>query len=145
MTNITPALEEAGMSANDVPLLEARGIWKSYGAVQALSDVNLAVYPRECVALVGDNGAGKSTLIKIMCGALYPNEGQLLLNGSEVRFASPRDARGAGISVVHQDLALVEELDVASNVFLGKVPTRHFRVDRRRMARETRQVMAELS
>jgi ABC-type sugar transport system ATPase subunit len=133
------------VSRNNDTLLEARGIWKSFGAVQALSDVNFAVYPHECVALVGDNGAGKSTLIKIMCGALYPNDGQLFLNGSEVRFASPRDARRAGISVVHQDLALFEELDVSSNVFLGNVPTRYFRVDRRRMARETRQVLAELA
>jgi len=133
------------MSETSRALIETRGVSKSYGAVQALSNVSLSIYPRECVALVGDNGAGKSTLIKIMCGALQPGEGHLLYKGEEVRFASPRDARVAGISVVHQDLALVEELDVSSNVFLGNVPTRWLRVDRRRMARETRQVLAELS
>ena len=127
------------------PLLQARGIWKSYGAVQALSDVDFDVHADECVALVGDNGAGKSTLIKIMCGALQPSRGELFLKGSEVKFAGPRDAQAARISVVHQDLALVEGLDVSTNVFLGQVPTRRFRVDRKRMARETRQVLNQLA
>jgi ABC-type sugar transport system ATPase subunit len=131
--------------ASGVPLLEARGIWKSFGGVQALSDVDFEVRPRECVALVGDNGAGKSTLIRIMCGAHQPSKGELYLNGEEVRFAGPRDAQAVGISVVHQDLALVEGLDVATNVFLGRVPTRRLRVDRKRMARETREVLNQLA
>src|SRR3954447_4854822 len=117
------------MAGDGAPLLEARGIWKSYGAVQALADVDLDVRAHECVALVGDNGAGKSTLIKIMCGALQPSSGTLFLNGEEVAFAGPRDAQAARISVVHQDLALVEGLDVSTNVFLGHVPTRRLRVD----------------
>ena len=131
--------------ALSAPLLEARGIWKSFGAVQALSDVDFEIGPHECVALVGDNGAGKSTLIRIMCGAHQPSKGELYLNGEEVRFAGPRDAQAVGISVVHQDLALVEGLDVATNVFLGHVPTRRFRVDRKRMARETRDVLNQLA
>src|SRR5438128_10504488 len=95
------------MEASAAPLLEGRGIWKSYGAVQALADVDFDVHAHECVALVGDNGAGKSTLIKIMCGALQPSRGELFLNGEEVKFTSPRDAQAARISAVYQDLALV--------------------------------------
>jgi ABC-type sugar transport system ATPase subunit len=132
-------------TASDTLLLEARGIWKSFGGVQALSDVDFEIRPHECVALVGDNGAGKSTLIRIMCGVHQPSKGELYLNGEEVRFAGPRDAQAVGISVVHQDLALVEGLDVATNVFLGHVPTRRLRVDRKRMARETREVLNQLA
>ena len=77
------------MGAGAAPLLQARGIWKSYGAVQALSDVDFDVHADECVALVGDNGAGKSTLIKIMCGALQPSRGELFLRARPGRLASP--------------------------------------------------------
>ena len=133
------------MEAGAAPLLEGHGIWKSYGAVQALAGVDFEVRAHECVALVGDNGAGKSTLIKILCGALQPSRGTLFMNGEEVTFMGPRDAQAAGISVVYQDLALVEGLDVSTNVFLGQVPTRHFRVDRKRMAQETRTALNELA
>ncbi len=127
------------------PVAEARGVQKAYGSVQALAGVDFAVYPGETVALVGDNGAGKSTLIKILCGALQPDDGHVYVGGEEVRFASPRDARLRGISVVYQDLALVDGFDVAHNVFLGRVPARFGRVDRKRMAQETRRVLGELT
>lgn len=127
------------------PVVEARGISKAYGAVRALSSVDFAVYPGETVALVGDNGAGKSTLMKILCGALQPDGGSLYVGGEEVRLSSPRDARVRGISVVYQDLALVDGFDVAHNVFLGRIPSRWLRVDRKRMVRETRGVLAELT
>lgn len=127
------------------PVVQARGVEKAYGSVQALSDADFAVYPGETVALVGDNGAGKSTLIKILCGALQPDGGVLHIRGEEVRFASPRDARVRGISVVYQDLALVDGFDVAHNVFLGRVPSRWCRVDRKRMAKETKRVLGELT
>ena len=134
------------MSAGTVvPVVEARGVQKAYGSVQALSGVDFAVQPGETVALVGDNGAGKSTLIKILCGALQPDDGVVRVRGEDVRFASPRDARARGISVVYQDLALVDGFDVAHNVFLGRVPSRWLRVDRRRMARETKRVLGELT
>ena len=134
------------LNANgDGPLLSARGISKAFGHVQALSAVDFEAHPDEVVALVGDNGAGKSTLMKVICGALTPDEGEVLMRGRRTHFTSPREAQSAGISVVYQDLALVELLDVAHNVFLGRVPTRMFRVDRRRMMRETRDVLAELS
>jgi ABC-type sugar transport system ATPase subunit len=133
------------MNAAPAPVVEAHGVEKAYGSVQALAAADFAVYPGETVALVGDNGAGKSTLIKILCGAVQPDDGVIRIGGEEVRFASPRDARVRGISVVYQDLALVDGFDVAHNVFLGRVPSRWFRVDRKRMARETRRVLAELT
>jgi ABC-type sugar transport system ATPase subunit len=127
------------------PVVEAHAVAKAYGSVQALGGVDFAVTPGETVALVGDNGAGKSTLIKILCGALQPDEGRLYVAGEQVHFAGPRDARLRGISVVYQDLALVESFDVAHNVFLGRAPARFGRVDRKRMVRETTSVLAELT
>jgi ABC-type sugar transport system ATPase subunit len=127
----------------DSPLLEARGISKSYGHVQALSGVDFHVAHGETVALVGDNGAGKSTFTKIICGALHPDAGQLLLDGEAVSFASPSDAAEHGIAVVYQDLALVDTRDVAANVFLGREPGRIF-VSRRLMRREARRVLGDL-
>ncbi len=134
-----------GSGPQPQPVVEARGVTKAYGHVQALGGVDFAVYPGETVALVGDNGAGKSTLIKILCGALQPDSGRLYVGGEEAHFASPRDARLRGISVVYQDLALVESFDVAHNVFLGRAPVRFGRFDRRRMAQETTTVLTELT
>ena len=128
---------------NAGPLLEARGISKAYGHVQALSDVDFQVGHAETVALVGDNGAGKSTLLKIICGALTPDAGEISLDGEAVTFAGPSDAAKSGIAVVYQDLALVDTRSVAANVFLGREPGRIF-VSRRLMRREARRVLDEL-
>jgi ABC-type sugar transport system ATPase subunit len=128
---------------NARPLLEARGISKAYGHVQALSDVDFQVGHAETVALVGDNGAGKSTLLKIICGALAPDAGEISLDGEAVTFAGPSDAAKSGIAVVYQDLALVDTRSVAANVFLGREPGRIF-VSRRLMRREARRVLDEL-
>jgi len=102
------------------PVLEARGISKSFGSVTALENVDFEAYRGEIVALLGDNGAGKSTLIKILSGALRPDTGTIKLHGQQVEFHGPRDARGSGIETVYQDLALAPDLDVASNLFLGR-------------------------
>jgi ABC-type sugar transport system ATPase subunit len=128
---------------NDRPLLEARGISKAYGHVQALSNVDVHVGHAETVALVGDNGAGKSTLLKIICGALQPDVGEISLDGEPATFATPSDAAKRGIAVVYQDLALVDTRDIAANVFLGREPGRIF-VSRRVMRREARRVFNEL-
>jgi ABC-type sugar transport system ATPase subunit len=127
------------------PLLEARGLRKSYGHVEALVGIDLSVDHGETVALVGDNGAGKSTLIKIITGALRPDGGSVSVRGAAVSLRNPRDAQSVGVAVVYQDLALAENLSVAENVFLGVTPTRYCRVDRRRMARETEVVLSELA
>ncbi|TWF82781.1 monosaccharide ABC transporter ATP-binding protein (CUT2 family) [Kitasatospora viridis] len=102
------------------PLLEARGLVKTYGQVQALRGADFTVLPGEVVALIGDNGAGKSTLVKALVGALAPDRGQLLLDGRPVEFSGPRAAQAVGIEAVYQDLALAMDLDAPANLFLGR-------------------------
>jgi D-xylose transport system ATP-binding protein len=102
------------------PLLECRGIYKQFGAVQALTDVDFEVYAGEVVALVGDNGAGKSTLIKAISGIQPPDRGTFRFEGMEVKIASPGDATRLGIETVYQDLALCDNLDTVANLFLGR-------------------------
>jgi D-xylose transport system ATP-binding protein len=102
------------------PLLELRGVSKSFGSVQALRDVDFEVQPSEVMALVGDNGAGKSTLIKCIAGIHPMDEGEMLFNGEPVTVHTPKDAARLGIEVVYQDLALCDNLDVVQNMFLGR-------------------------
>jgi fructose transport system ATP-binding protein len=102
------------------PILEARGLVKRYGHVQALRGADLELFPNEILAIIGDNGAGKSSLIRALSGALQPDEGEIRLDGKPVHFRSPRDARGAGIETVFQDLAVAPALDIAANIFLGR-------------------------
>ncbi|GAA2817637.1 ATP-binding cassette domain-containing protein [Kitasatospora paracochleata] len=102
------------------PLLEARGLIKTYGQVQALRGANFTVYPGEVVALIGDNGAGKSTLVKTLVGAVAPDGGEILLDGVPVAFNGPQGAQAVGIETVYQDLALAMDLDAAANLFLGR-------------------------
>jgi D-xylose transport system ATP-binding protein len=102
------------------PTLELRGISKSFGSVQALSDVDFEVRPGEVMALVGDNGAGKSTLIKVVAGIHAADEGEILFEGKPVHISSPKDAAKLGIEVVYQDLALCDNLDVVQNMYLGR-------------------------
>jgi simple sugar transport system ATP-binding protein len=113
--------------AADAPnVLEVSNISKSFGAVTALVDVSLKVKRGEVLALVGDNGAGKSTLIKILSGFHQPDTGKMLSNGEEIRFASPRDARARGIETVYQDLALIGDLSIYHNMFLGREKRKRF-------------------
>jgi D-xylose transport system ATP-binding protein len=102
------------------PVLSLRGISKSFGAVQALTDVSLDVYPGEVVALVGDNGAGKSTLVKILSGVHPQDSGTITFEDRPVSIPSPAVARELGIATVFQDLALCDNLDVVANLFLGR-------------------------
>lgn len=102
------------------PALRLRGINKSFGAVQALRNVDFEVYPGEVVGLVGDNGAGKSTLVKIISGAYIPDSGEIIVDGKHVNISSPQDASRLGIETVYQDLALCDNLDVVNNLFLGR-------------------------
>ena len=102
------------------PILRARRLVKTFGRVVGLDGVSLELYPGEVLAVIGDNGAGKSTLIKCLTGAYVPDEGQIFLDGKEVHFKRPQDARAAGIETVYQNLAVSPALDVASNLFLGR-------------------------
>jgi len=107
------------------PLLQCRGVSKSFGAVQAIYKIDFEVRAGEVMALVGDNGAGKSTLIKGIVG-IYPfDEGTVEFQGQEVSIASPREAAALGIEVVYQDLALADNLDVVANMFLGREVTKN--------------------
>ena len=105
---------------NETPLLELRGISKSFGSVQALTDVDFEVYRGEVVALVGDNGAGKSTLVKTMAGINIPDSGEIWFEGKHVPVHGPRDSAALGIATVYQDLALSDNLDVVANLYLGR-------------------------
>jgi simple sugar transport system ATP-binding protein len=105
---------------NGQPVLEARGIVKTFGRVVALNGANFTVYPGEVVALVGDNGAGKSTLVKTLVGVHPPDRGEILFEGREVDIHTPQQARDIGIETVYQDLALAAEIDPAANMFLGR-------------------------
>lgn len=124
---------------------QARGLRKRYGGVEALRGVDLSIADGEVIGLMGDNGAGKSTLMKVLCGAVRPDSGTLEMRGVPFTMRSPRDASQHGIAVVYQDLALVDQRDVATNVFLGREPRRHFVVDKKRMRREARAVLDDLS
>jgi ABC-type sugar transport system ATPase subunit len=105
------------------PLLELRGISKAFGPVEALKDVSFEVRAGEVHALVGDNGAGKSTLLKIISGVYRPDHGSILVGGEPVDIHSPLDAKRLGIETLYQELALVETLDVAANMYLGREVT----------------------
>jgi simple sugar transport system ATP-binding protein len=102
------------------PLLEARGIVKSFGRVHALRGADFTVYPGEVVALIGDNGAGKSTLVKTLSGVHPPDTGEIRFEGAAVTIASPEAARELGIETVYQDLALAPDLESSANLFLGR-------------------------
>jgi fructose transport system ATP-binding protein len=103
-----------------VPLLTARGLVKRYGRVTALDNADFDLYPGEILAVIGDNGAGKSSLIKVICGAVLPDEGEIKLEGKTLNFKSPIEARDAGIETVYQNLALSPALSIADNMFLGR-------------------------
>jgi simple sugar transport system ATP-binding protein len=131
------------------PLLELDGLSKEFGPVVAMRGVDLTVGVAEAVGLIGDNGAGKSTLIKILSGVYAPSTGELRLDGARVDFRSPLDARRSGIEMIYQDLALCNDLDVASNIFLGRelrspLVGRIRVLDRRAMAAEAARLLAEL-
>ncbi len=112
------------MSANGkTPLLELRDCSKYFGNIIALKDINITIRAGEVTCLLGDNGAGKSTLIKIFSGVHQQSEGQLFVEGKEVRFTSPRDALDRGIATVYQDLAMIPLMSISRNFFLGSEPT----------------------
>lgn len=128
--------------------LEVRDIDKSFGAVKALQGVSLKVRPGEVMGLIGDNGAGKSTLVNCLAGIIRPDAGRILLDGEEVTISSPYEARQLGIETVHQDLALIDTLDVSGNLFLNREVLSGPRVlrwmNKRRMHREAKEILEGL-
>jgi fructose transport system ATP-binding protein len=133
------------------PILEARGVVKRYGQVTAIDGADFELRQGEILAVIGDNGAGKSSLIKVLSGAVIPDQGEVFLDGQRVHFKSPVEARRAGIETVYQDLAVAPALDIATNLFLGREKRRAgplgsvFRmVDKAGMRREAQRHLADL-
>jgi fructose transport system ATP-binding protein len=133
------------------PILNAKGLTKRYGKVTALNDCDFELYPGEILAVIGDNGAGKSTLIKAISGAVQPDEGHIWLDGQEIAFKSPIEAREAGIETVYQTLAMSPALSIADNMFMGRelrapgIMGQVFRkLDRARMEKFAREKLNEL-
>lgn len=132
-------------SSSRTPVLELRGVSKRFGAVQALSNVNLDVYSGEVMGLVGDNGAGKSTLIKSVAGIHPIDAGEIWFEGKQVHIQNPKDATDLGIQTVYQDLALCDNLDVVSNLFLGREQTNTLPLDEVGMEKRSIEVLRTLS
>jgi fructose transport system ATP-binding protein len=133
------------------PILVAKNLSKKYGKVVALDNANLELYPGEVLGVIGDNGAGKSTLIKVLCGAVVPDSGEILLDGKNVNFTSPIEARTLGIETVYQNLALSPALSITDNMFLGReIRQKGFMgkflrfLDKKAMAEEARKRLSEL-
>ncbi|NUT49691.1 MAG: sugar ABC transporter ATP-binding protein [Saccharothrix sp.] len=127
------------------PILELRGINKSFGPVHVLHDIDFAVHPGQVTALVGDNGAGKSTLVKCIAGIHPTDSGQVLFDGEEVHIHGPRDAAHLGIEVVYQDLALCDNLDIVQNMFLGRERGKLGMLDEADMEQAARKTLTSLS
>ena len=133
------------------PLVEMKGIYKLFGGLCALKNVDFQIFPAEVVGLVGDSAAGKSTLMKVLAGVFPPTEGEIFVDGQRHYFKSPQDARNVGIEMLFQDLALVPELDVTDNLFLGKEISKKvfgrdikFLLDRKIMEKKTEDFLGEL-
>jgi len=136
----------AAPAASGAPILEMRGIRKTFPGVVALDNVNLAVMPGEIHAIVGENGAGKSTLMKVLSG-VYPHgtyEGEIRFDGAERRFSGIADSEACGVIIIHQELALVPLLSIAENVFLGNEPARRGLIDWVEAHRRTRELLAKV-
>ncbi len=126
------------------PVMSLRGITKRFGAVQALSDIDFDVHAGEVIAIVGDNGAGKSTFVKILAGVYTPDGGTITFNGAEVSIPNPAAAQTLGIATVFQDLALADNLDVVSNLFLGR-EVAHPLLDEEEMERRSWELLQQLA
>ncbi|MFT3670739.1 sugar ABC transporter ATP-binding protein [Aestuariivirga sp.] len=135
MTDTTPL--------HTMPILTMKGITKRYGGVVALRDADLEIMPGRIHAVLGENGAGKSTLIKIMSGAVTPDEGEMTLDGQPIRFASPAAANAAGIVCVFQELSLIPDLPVADNIVISSPPTRAGMIDRRAQRKIAEQALSD--
>lgn len=128
------------------PLLEMRDMQKAFGGIRAVDHVSIDLYPGEVVGILGHNGAGKSVLMKMLSGAYTRDGGTILVNGEEAHISNPREARRYNIETIYQTLALADNLDAASNLFLGReLTTATGLVDDPRMEAETRKIMARLN
>ena len=137
-------MTEIPMPTSAVPIVEMCGIHKAFGAVLALKNVDLRLFPGEILGLVGDNSAGKSTLMKIMTGAYHRDSGDIIVAGGTANFRNPHESRKAGIEMIYQDFALCGNMDVGQNIFLGRWPRKGWFVDRKKMYLEADAVLKRL-
>jgi ABC-type sugar transport system ATPase subunit len=114
--------EDSDAKPSESPKLRVEALTKQFGRIVAVEDVSLDIQPSEVFALVGDNGAGKSTLMNMLSGVHKPTKGEIYKDGRQVNFDNPSDARATGIETVYQDLALMDDLDIATNIFMGQFP-----------------------
>ena len=139
------AEESAELDGVRAPLVRLRGVTKSFGAVQALTEVDLDIQAGQVTALVGDNGAGKSSLVKTISGLWEPDQGEILWEGEPVHLRGPKDAEDLGITTIYQDLALCDNLDIVQNMFLGHELLRHGSLDEATMEITARKTLTDLS
>lgn len=143
-TQNTPS--STGRGSGAAPLVEMRDISISFGGIKAVDQVSVDLYPGEVVGLLGHNGAGKSTLIKVLSGAYQMDHGEILIDGNPVEIGNPRDARANNIETIYQTLALADNLDATSNLFLGREMVTPFGlVNDAAMEAECRKIMAQLN
>jgi D-xylose transport system ATP-binding protein len=127
------------------PILELKGVNKSFGVVHVLHDVDFRVYPGQVTALVGDNGAGKSTMVKVIAGIYGMDTGEFFFEGKPVHVTGPRDTAELGVEIVYQDLALCDNLDIVENMFLGREVKKRITLDEGNMESRARETLASLS
>ena len=145
MTIAVDNIAEAAPLAETAPILEMRGISQIFPGVKALDEVSIALYPGRVTALIGENGAGKSTLVKILTGIYRPNEGEILLDGKPIAFADAQAAIDAGVTAIHQETVLFDELTVGENIFLGHAPrTRFGLIDWKTINTRARELLLQL-
>ena len=138
------SVQEASVTPGE-PLLQLRGVSKTFGAVHAITGVDLDVPAAQVTALAGDNGAGKSVLVKTISGLWEPDAGQILWQGQPVRLHGPKGSEALGITTIYQDLALCDNLDIVQNMFLGHEPVHHFVLDEPAMELKARETLKDLS
>jgi len=131
------------------PLLEVKNIIKRFGGLTAVDNVDMQIYPGEVMGILGDNGAGKSTLIKVISGVHHAEEGQIFFEGQKIKISNPMEALKIGIETIYQDLALAENMDVYSNIFLGREKLKKFLglidvLDHDYMLKESKKVLNRL-
>ncbi|MBL4928961.1 sugar ABC transporter ATP-binding protein [Fuscibacter oryzae] len=136
---------QAQSASGTAPVLSLRGITKTFPGVRALNAVQLDLYPGQVTALIGENGAGKSTIVKILTGIYQPDEGTIAVDGQEIRFPTAQAAGAAGVTAIHQETVLFDELTVAENIFIGHAPRGRFGlIDTARMVEEARHLLASI-
>lgn len=135
MTSISKTNEN--VSNKGVPLIELQGITKQYGAVSALENIDFKIHAGEVIGLLGDNGAGKSTLIKILSGIVEPTKGQIFAKGEPTKIRSRQESYQLGLETIYQDIALIDQMDIMRNIFLGREKTHRFGLLKLKEMKET--------